>query len=71
MPRYYFNIDGVHPFRDEHGEELADDVAAWTEALRLGRDLEGKLRPGQKWQLYVVVDGTPVFVISVASRRLR
>lgn len=71
MPRYYFNIDGDHPFRDELGEELADDAAAWAEALRLGRDVEGKLKPGQRWQLYVVENGTPVFIISVASRRLR
>jgi hypothetical protein len=71
MPRYYFNIHGDHPFQDELGEELADDAAAWVEALRLSRDVEGKLNPGQRWQLYVVENGTPVFIVSVASRRLR
>jgi hypothetical protein len=71
MPRYYFNIKGDYPHQDELGEELADDGSAWAEALRLGRDVEDKLRPGQRWQLYVVEDEMPVFVITMTSRRLR
>ena len=71
MPRYYFNIKGDYPHQDELGEELADDASAWAEALRHGRDVEDKLKPGQRWLLYVVEDKTPVFVITMTSRRLR
>jgi hypothetical protein len=71
MPQYFFHIDGDHPSRDESGEQLENDAAAWAEALRLSRDIEGKMKPGQRWRLYVVETGEPVLLISIATRRLR
>jgi hypothetical protein len=36
----FFHIDGESRHRDEIGEELKDDSAAWLEATRLVRDVE-------------------------------
>jgi hypothetical protein len=69
MPRYFFHIHGK--FTDKLGEELADDAAAWAEALHLCRDIEGKIEPGEKWGMYVVEAETPVFLLSLSSRKLR
>jgi hypothetical protein len=32
MKRYYFDINKGHPYRDEIGEDLPDDEAAWRAA---------------------------------------
>jgi hypothetical protein len=58
MPRYYFDIhEGRQNHTDELGEELADRHAAWTEATRYAgealKDVDGKLKPGEVWQLDV------------------
>jgi hypothetical protein len=67
MPHYFSNIDGDHPFRDEPGEQLENDAAAWVEALRLSRDIEGKITPGQRWRLYVIETGEPVFLNCIST----
>ncbi|WP_458194122.1 DUF6894 family protein [Bradyrhizobium sp. UFLA05-153] len=53
MPRYYFDIHNGHPYRDELGEDLPNDEAAWRTAIRLARDIEDKLAPGGVWKLVV------------------
>ena len=53
MPRYYFDIENGDPYRDEIGEDLSDDQAAWRSALRLSRDIEERLAPGGTWRLQV------------------
>ena len=40
MPRYYFDIENGQPYRDEIGEDLADDRAAWRTAVRRTREIE-------------------------------
>lgn len=53
MARYYFHIEHAEPHADDIGEELPDDAAAWSEALRLMQDVEDRLRPVHKWTLDV------------------
>ena len=75
MPRYFFNI--IHAERssvDDEGEELPDGHAAWREATTMAgemiRDIDGKLRPGQGWELEVIDEfRNPLYVISVRARR--
>jgi hypothetical protein len=69
MPRYYFHFEGSRPHIDETGELLKSDEAAWELALRLARDVEHGLQPGEDWTLRVV-DGTrPVFILTMTTRR--
>ena len=70
MPRYYFHIDGEKPHSDSTGEELEHDARAWEAAVRTVRDIESGFTPGDQWTLEVHRDRTPVFLISIASRRL-
>lgn len=71
MQRYYFHFEGQQPQTDTTGEALLDDEAAWREAVRLSRDVEHALRPGDSWTLSVF-DGTePVFVLAMVTRRFR
>ncbi|WP_201449639.1 tRNA 5-methylaminomethyl-2-thiouridine synthase [Bradyrhizobium sp. Ai1a-2] len=51
--------------------ELPDAETAWAEALRLVRDVEGALQPGESWSLDVVEDGTTIFRINLATADLR
>ena len=53
MPRYFFHFEGQQPHTDTTGEALTDDEAAWREAVRLSRDVEHALRPGDSWTLSV------------------
>ena len=71
MPTYQFHIAGLRPFHDMEGMELPDAETAWGEALRLVRDIEGALQPGEGWSLDVVEDGTTIFHISLATEDLR
>jgi hypothetical protein len=71
MHTYQFHIAGLRPFHDTEGMELPDAETAWAEALRLVRDVEGSLQPGESWSLHVVEDGTTIFHIGLASQDLR
>jgi hypothetical protein len=76
MPRYFFHIHGVRPSRDEIGEELRDDEAAWHEATLVAgeifKDIDGKFRPGQEWSLEITDDqGAPIYAIQINSRRMK
>jgi hypothetical protein len=71
MARYFFHIDGEHPHRDEVGEDLPDDRAAWLAAMRLARDIESNLRPGQDWHLDVREEDTPVYFVEIKTHRRR
>jgi hypothetical protein len=71
MHIYQFHIAGLRPFQDAEGVELADAETAWGEALRLVRDIEGSLQPGESWSLDVVEDGTTIFCIRLATADLR
>jgi hypothetical protein len=58
MPRYFFDVahgDNLH--EDRVGDELPDRHAAWNAATRYAgdalKDIDGKLKPGQIWQLEV------------------
>jgi hypothetical protein len=55
MPRYSFDIarNNKQFHRDEMGTELADDQAAWKEAMRCIREVEDVLSPGDRWRLTV------------------
>ncbi|WP_408918042.1 DUF6894 family protein [Bradyrhizobium arachidis] len=53
MSRYYFDIENGYPYRDNVGEDLPDDRAAWRTATRLTRDIESNLLPGGAWSLEV------------------
>ncbi|KYG97882.1 hypothetical protein SE91_04410 [Bradyrhizobium sp. DOA1] len=76
MPRYFFHVHDVAASKDNEGEVLRDDEAAWREAVSyagaLLNDINGKFRPGQEWSLEVSdAAGRPVFFIGVSSRRMR
>jgi uncharacterized protein DUF6894 len=71
MHIYQFHIAGIRPFHDVEGMELADADTAWAEALRLVRDIEGSLQPGESWSLEVVEDGTTIFRIKLETANLR
>jgi len=72
MPRYYFHISSGHPFEDPAGEELADDDAAWQEALRTVRDIEANLDldGANVWSVEVKRGDTSIFRIDVTARRI-
>ncbi|MCA1453878.1 tRNA 5-methylaminomethyl-2-thiouridine synthase [Bradyrhizobium sp. BRP22] len=67
MHTYQFHIGGPRPFHDVEGMDLPDAGTAWGEALRLVRDIEGWLQPGDAWSLDVVEDGTTIFHITLAT----
>ena len=68
MPRYFFDFRNGYPHRDETGEELADDQAAWHEALKFTREVEDKLAPGGRWFLEVRRHSDPIFRIEINSQ---
>jgi hypothetical protein len=71
MARYFFHIDGGSPHRDEVGEELPDDAAAWRTAMQLARDIESNLQPGQSWHLDVREGRVAVYLVEIKTRRHR
>ncbi|MEH2488588.1 hypothetical protein V1280_004527 [Bradyrhizobium sp. AZCC 2230] len=71
MPRYYFDIESGQPYRDEIGEYLLDDQAAWRTALRRSREIEDRLAPGGTWRLQVSTDRqAPLFKIEIKTERV-
>ncbi len=70
MKTYYFDIcgDAQGYFRDEVGEVLDDDAAAWREALVQARSIEDALAPGGPWRMRVREDDRLVFELDVTSR---
>ena len=71
MTRYFFQITNGAPHRDDVGEELEDDVAAWREAKRLTRDIEHSLSVGGSWNLEVRDAKGAVCSITIESKKLR
>jgi DNA-binding IclR family transcriptional regulator len=71
MARYFFHIEGEKPHRDEIGEDLPDDEGAWRAAVKLARDVEDNLRPGQTWHLDVRDGDEPVYIVAITTRRQR
>jgi uncharacterized protein DUF6894 len=76
MPRYFFHTHGVRPSRDEIGEELRDDEAAWHEATLVAgeifKDIDGKFRPDQQWSLEATDErGKPLYSIQINSTRMK
>ncbi|WP_377830934.1 tRNA 5-methylaminomethyl-2-thiouridine synthase (plasmid) [Bradyrhizobium lupini] len=51
------------------GELLKSDEAAWEAALRLARDVEHGLRPGESWTLRIECENRPVFILSMTTKR--
>ncbi|MBV8701315.1 DUF6894 family protein [Bradyrhizobium sp.] len=70
MPRYYFDIDGDKPYRDNMGEDLASDEIAWRQAMRIVREIEDVLTPGGEWCLHVRAEETLLFRIKVLAERV-
>ena len=71
MVRYFFRITNGNPYEDDIGEELRDDGEAWLAAKRLARDIEDTLDPNGKWAVEVRDRDGPIYLISIAARRLR
>jgi hypothetical protein len=71
MSRYFFRIRNGKPHDDDIGEELRDDRAAWLSAKRLARDIEDTLEPNGQWILEVRDGDGPLYLISIAGRKLR
>ena len=73
MPRYFFNVRyGEDSYRDDVGEDLPDNIAAWHEATASAgqsiRDLDGRLKPGSDWRMDVLNEaGRLVYSIEVRS----
>jgi hypothetical protein len=68
MPTYQFRISGSKPFFDTDVQLRSSEVA-WDEALRLVRDIEDSLRPGESWTVDVGEEGTAIFRISVTTEQ--
>lgn len=76
MPRYFFHTDGSAPFHDATGVDLADDDAAWSQAVvafgELLRDIDGKLPDGEEITITVVDEaGRPIATLRFAGERSR
>ena len=71
MSRYFFRISNGKPHEDDVGEELRDEREAWLSAKRLARDIEDTLEPDGKWNVEVSDADGPLYLISIAGRRLR
>ncbi len=71
MSRYFFRIRNGKPYDDDIGEELGDERQAWLSAKRLVRDIEDTLEPNSKWAVEVRDADGPLYVISIAGRKLR
>jgi hypothetical protein len=76
MPRYYFNVHNLKHGRDDIGDELPDDEAAWKEATliagELFKNVVGKFRPGQEWSLEVTDDQRrTLYSIQISARDMR
>jgi hypothetical protein len=71
MARYFFHIDGQNPYRDDVGEELPDDSAAWRTAMQLARDIESNLQPGKDWHLDVRAGRVAVYLVEIKTHRRR
>lgn len=61
MPRYFFRpLNGLNTEMKNEGLDLPDKHAAWAEATtacgELLKDLDGNLKPGDKWQMQVKDD---------------
>jgi hypothetical protein len=69
MPRYSFDVlrNERQFHRDEVGTDLADDRAAWKEAMRCVREIEDVLAPGGQWRLTVRRDVRIVFRIEIKT----
>jgi hypothetical protein len=72
MPRYFFNVRNLPPARDDIGEELPNDHAAWREATRftaeIFKDVDGNLPPGSQWGLDVIDENNrAVFQITITT----
>lgn len=74
MPRFYFNLSDGNRWndRDDLGQELPDQQAAWAIAIRYAsdslRDLDGDLQPDTDWRLEVrTEDGARVFQVSIRA----
>jgi hypothetical protein len=68
MPRYFFHVhcDGTEPSVDAEGTEMADEGAAWDEAIstcgQMIQDVDGAMRAGAVWRMEVTDDaGNRVF----------
>ena len=75
MPRYFFHMHGVRASRDDRGEELKDDEAAWHEATLVAgeifKDIDGKFRPGQEWSLEVTDDQQKLlYLIQINAKKM-
>jgi hypothetical protein len=73
-PRYFFNVFYDRTEVDSVGEELPDKHAAWKEATvtagQLLQSLDGKLQPGQDWQMEVTDEfANPLHVIHVSAKQ--
>ena len=70
MTHYDFDVSGHcgTPLRDSVGEELADDAAAWREAIMQARSIEDCLAPGGQWHMLVREGNLAVFELNIASR---
>jgi hypothetical protein len=70
MPRFYFHVycEGTEPSVDGEGIEMADEGAAWNEAIstcgQMIHDLDGAMRAGTVWQMEVTDDaGNRIFLL--------
>lgn len=61
MPRYFFHLTGSTSFIDKDGIELADEDAAWSEAVsscgHLLQDIDGRLPERSEITLRVADEG--------------
>jgi hypothetical protein len=76
MPRFYFDVcsGGRIDDRDDVGQDLRDQHAAWEMATRYAgdslRDLDGDLQPDTDWQVRVRgQNGACIFQITVRGSR--
>lgn len=72
MPRFFFNVYNGTSYNDIVGDELPNNEAAWAEATTIAgqllRDLDGKLKPGQKLSIRVTDEANkPLYAIRIET----
>lgn len=76
MPIYFFRIrNGPYAGAGDHGTELPDPDAAWTELTRVCSDLVGsiarKIKPNSEWQMEFLDESKrPVFRIRLQAETM-
>jgi hypothetical protein len=73
--RYHFNVTRGVEYQDNDGVDLASQALAWhaatTAFAEMLKDVDGRVKLGQPWEMEVTDDEGIVFSLSFDSRSQR